>query len=206
MSLSTLSEPDCRGMCSCGMTLGVSAMASMTSSVNAAGCGLVNRTRSKPFDFTAGAQEFGERLPVAEFHAVGVHVLAQERDFDRAVVHERLDFGEDVAGAAVLFLAAQSEERCRTCRCCCSPRRWTPSPNRPSPAWWGGWTGRHPGTPGSPAGLRCCAGPGPGGRAALRRCGCRRRRPPRAPSSGWFRGPSGPGIRLPQSACPGLPL
>ena len=30
------------------MTLGVSAMASMTSSVKAAGCGLVNRTRSRP--------------------------------------------------------------------------------------------------------------------------------------------------------------
>ena len=48
MSLSTLSEPDCRGMCSCGMTLGVSAIASMTSSVNAAGWGLVKRTRSRP--------------------------------------------------------------------------------------------------------------------------------------------------------------
>ena len=30
------------------MTLGVSAIATMTSSVNAAGCGLVNRTRSSP--------------------------------------------------------------------------------------------------------------------------------------------------------------
>ncbi len=35
-------------MCSCGITLWVSAIASMTSSVNAAGCGLVNRTRSRP--------------------------------------------------------------------------------------------------------------------------------------------------------------
>ena len=48
MSLRTLSEPDWSGMCSWGMTLGVSAMASMTSSVNAAGCGLVKRTRSRP--------------------------------------------------------------------------------------------------------------------------------------------------------------
>ena len=30
------------------MTFGVSAIASMTSSVNAAGCGLVKRTRSRP--------------------------------------------------------------------------------------------------------------------------------------------------------------
>ena len=42
------SEPDCSGMCSCGMTVGVCAIASMTSSVNAAGCGDVNRTRSRP--------------------------------------------------------------------------------------------------------------------------------------------------------------
>jgi hypothetical protein len=35
-------------MCRLGMTLGVAAMASMTSSVNAAGWGLVKRTRSRP--------------------------------------------------------------------------------------------------------------------------------------------------------------
>ena len=35
-------------MCSWGIALGVSAIASMTSSVKAAGCGLVNRTRSRP--------------------------------------------------------------------------------------------------------------------------------------------------------------
>ncbi len=44
----TASEPDCSGMCSCGMTLGVSAIAAMTSSVKSRGCGLVNRTRSRP--------------------------------------------------------------------------------------------------------------------------------------------------------------
>ena len=48
MSRSTLSEPDCSGMCSDGITLGVSAIASMTSSVNSAGCGEVKRTRSSP--------------------------------------------------------------------------------------------------------------------------------------------------------------
>ena len=42
------SEPDCSGMCSCGITLGVSAIAWMTSSVNSAGCGEVKRTRSSP--------------------------------------------------------------------------------------------------------------------------------------------------------------
>ena len=48
MSRSTLSEPDCSGMWSDGITLGVSAIASMTSSVNSAGCGEVKRTRSSP--------------------------------------------------------------------------------------------------------------------------------------------------------------
>ena len=48
MSRSTLSEPDCKGMCNDGMTFGVEAIASMTSSVNSAGCGDVNRTRSRP--------------------------------------------------------------------------------------------------------------------------------------------------------------
>ena len=48
IALRTLSEPDCNGMCSCGMTFGVSAIASMTSSVNSAGCGDVKRTRSSP--------------------------------------------------------------------------------------------------------------------------------------------------------------
>ena len=50
-------------------------------------------------DVAAGAQELGERLPVAEFHAVGVDVLAEERDFDGAVIHQGLDFGQDVARA-----------------------------------------------------------------------------------------------------------
>ena len=48
MARSTASEPDCSGMCSCGITLGVAAMAAMTSSVKSLGCGEVNRTRSRP--------------------------------------------------------------------------------------------------------------------------------------------------------------
>ena len=48
MSLRTLSEPDWSGMCRLGMTFGVSAIARMTSSVKAAGWGLVKRTRSSP--------------------------------------------------------------------------------------------------------------------------------------------------------------
>lgn len=48
---STVSEPDWSGMCSCGMTLGVSAIAAITSSVKSRGCGEVKRTRSRPSIF-----------------------------------------------------------------------------------------------------------------------------------------------------------
>ena len=48
MARSTASDPDCRGMCSCGITFGVSAMAAITSSVKSRGCGEVKRTRSSP--------------------------------------------------------------------------------------------------------------------------------------------------------------
>ena len=77
MSLSTLSEPDCSGMCSCGITFGVSAIASMTSSVNSAGCGRGEAHPLEPLDLAARAQQLRERLPVAELHAVRVDVLAR---------------------------------------------------------------------------------------------------------------------------------
>ncbi len=107
MSLSTLSEPDCSGMCRLGHDIRVSAMARMTSSVKAAGCGLVKRTRSSPSICpTPGAA--CRRRAVAELDAVGVDVLAQERHLDDTLRHERLDLGEDLSGAAVLLLATQA--------------------------------------------------------------------------------------------------
>ena len=48
MAFSTGSEPDCSGMCSWGITFGVSAMAAITSSVKSFGWGEVKRTRSSP--------------------------------------------------------------------------------------------------------------------------------------------------------------
>lgn len=48
IALSTESDPDCSGMCSEGITFGVSAIASITSAVKSRGCGEVNRTRSSP--------------------------------------------------------------------------------------------------------------------------------------------------------------
>ncbi|GAA5012113.1 hypothetical protein GCM10025734_57370 [Kitasatospora paranensis] len=48
MAFSTVSEPDCSGMCSWCITFGVSAIAAITSSVKSRGCGEVKRTRSRP--------------------------------------------------------------------------------------------------------------------------------------------------------------
>ncbi len=90
------------------MTLGVSAIAAITSSVKSRGCGEVKRTRSRPVDLPARPQQFAERRPVAEPGPVGVDVLPKQRDLENAVRHERPDLGEHVAGAAVLLPAAQA--------------------------------------------------------------------------------------------------
>ena len=97
-------------MCSEGITFGVSAIASMTSSVNSAGCGEVNRTRSRPSMSPHDAKQLGERLPVAELHAVGVHVLPEQGHLGDALGDQRLDLGEDLAGPTVLLLAAQRRD------------------------------------------------------------------------------------------------
>ena len=52
-------------MCSVGHTFGVSAIASITSSVNSAGCGEVNRTRSSPSMRPHARSSFGECAAVA---------------------------------------------------------------------------------------------------------------------------------------------
>ena len=165
------------------MTLGVSAIASMTSSVNAAGCGLVNRTRSRPVDLAAGAQQLAEGQPVAELDAVGVDVLAEQGHLDDALGDERLDLGEDVAGAAVLLLAAQRGHDAERAGVVAADRD------------------RHPAAVGGLAagrqgrredlerledldlGLAVVRGPGRAAPAASRCCGCRRRRRPTAPCS-----------------------
>jgi DNA-binding SARP family transcriptional activator/Tfp pilus assembly protein PilF len=59
-------------------------------------------------DLAAAAKQFAERVPVAELGAVGVHVLAEQRDLQDAVGDQRADFGQDVAGAAIPLLAAQA--------------------------------------------------------------------------------------------------
>ena len=58
-------------------------------------------------DLPAAAQQLAERGPVAELGAVGVHVLAEQRNLEDPVGHQRADLGQDVAGPAVLLLAPQ---------------------------------------------------------------------------------------------------
>ena len=94
-------------MCSEWQTFGVSAIAAITSSVKSFGCGLVKRTRSSPSIVAAGAQQLAERVPVAELDAVRVDVLAEQGHLQHALGHQGTHLGEDVAGAAVLLLAAQ---------------------------------------------------------------------------------------------------
>ncbi len=64
----TVSEPDCSGMWSCGITLGVSAMAAITSSVKSRGCGEVKRTRSRPSIFPQARSSLlnASRSPMSE--------------------------------------------------------------------------------------------------------------------------------------------
>jgi hypothetical protein len=106
----TRSEPDCSGRCRCGQTLGVSAIACRTSSVKSRGCGEVNRTRSSPVDGAELAQQLGELRCAGEVTAVGVDVLAQQRDLEHVVGDERLDLLDDLADPAGAFGAAQARD------------------------------------------------------------------------------------------------
>ena len=63
---STRSDPDCSGMCSCGHTFGVSAIAAITSEVKSRGCGEVKRTRSRPSTSPQARSSFAKALAVAE--------------------------------------------------------------------------------------------------------------------------------------------
>ena len=94
-------------MCRLGMTVGVSAIAAITSSVKAAGWGEVKRTRSMPSTRPHGTQQVGESAALTEADAVGVDVLSQQGHLDGALRGDGLDLGKNVAGATVTLLAAQ---------------------------------------------------------------------------------------------------
>src|SRR6202021_1974873 len=52
----------------------------------------VNADANRAIDLAAGAQQLAERQPVAELGPVGVHVLAEQRDLDDALIDELADF------------------------------------------------------------------------------------------------------------------
>ena len=56
----------------------------------------------------SGAQQRGERAGIAEAAAVGVDVLAEQRDLEDALLDERLHLGQHVARAAVALAPAQA--------------------------------------------------------------------------------------------------
>ena len=72
------------------------------------GVGAREANAFEALDLAGGAQELAECELVAELDTVCVDVLPEERDFDRAVVNERLNFAENLAGATVFFLAAKA--------------------------------------------------------------------------------------------------
>ena len=59
-------------------------------------------------DLTAAAQQLAERAAISEFRPIGVHVLAEQGDLEHSVGDQRADLAQDVAGTAVLLLAAQA--------------------------------------------------------------------------------------------------
>lgn len=61
-------------------------------------------------DLPAGPQELAEGLAVADVGTVSVYVLSEQRDLGDALADQGLDLGEDVAGPAVLLLAAQRRD------------------------------------------------------------------------------------------------
>ncbi len=133
-------------------------------------------------DLAARAQQLGERLPVAELHAVRVDVLAQQRHLADALADQRRGSRRGCRRAGGPSPCRAAPGRCRTCTCCCSRPRSTPTRRTPTRAWSAASTGTPRATRGSrpappPAPARARAGP-----AASRCCGCRRRRRPTAPS------------------------
>ena len=73
-------------MCSCGITLGVCAIASMTSSVKSRGCGLVNRTAAQTCHLAARTKEVRE--PMMPAVAIRVDVLSQQGDLHDPFGHQ----------------------------------------------------------------------------------------------------------------------
>ena len=67
----------------------------------------------KAFDLAYLAQQLREseavarHLRIGEINAIGINVLSQQGDLRYALIHQRLDFGQNVARPTVLFFTAQ---------------------------------------------------------------------------------------------------
>ena len=199
---STASEPDCIGMCSCGQTFGVSAIAAMTSSVKSRGCGLVNRTRSRPVDLAAGPQQLAEREPVAEGAAVGVDVLPEQGHLEDAGRRRAHRISASTSPGRRSVSAPRSAGTMQNVQVLSQPTEID------TQALYGDsrrrrQVGREVLQRLDDLDLRPrgCAARVRAAPAARPGCGCRTRRRPTAPSPGSCRGPSGPGSRRPRSAC-----
>ena len=190
-------------MCSDGMTVGVSRHRGDDVVGERGG---VRRGEPDPLEARHRpdrAQQVGERAAVAELDPVGVDVLPEQRDLDRAGGHQRLDLGEDLAGPAVALLAAQRRHDAERAGVVAAHADRDPARRTPTPAGWAGSRGTPGATRRSPPGRPRCAAPGPAAGAARRCCACRTPRPPTAPARRSRRGPSAPGTRRRRSACPG---
>ena len=159
----------------------------------------------QPVDRAAGAQQLAEREPVAELDAVGVDVLAEQRDLEDALGDQRLDLGQHVARPAVLLVAAQRRDDAERAGVVAADGDRDP----------GGVRRLAPGRQRRREDLERledldlrlvrCAGRARAAPAATRCCGCRRRRRPTARAGRSRRGPSAPGSRRRRSACRGVP-
>ena len=175
-------EPDCSGMCRLGITLGVCGhrLDDVVGELGRVRAGEPHPLQSR--DVAAGAQQLAERLPVAELHAVGVDVLAEQGDLADALGDQGLDLAEDLAGSAVLLLAAQRRDDAERAGVVAADAHRHPGGVRRLAA------GRERAREDLERledldlGLVVGPAPAPAARAGCRCCGCRRPRRPTAPS------------------------
>ena len=62
------------------------------------------------FDLTTSPQKLGKCTLIAELNTVGVDVLAQQSNFNGALVHKCLYFVEHFARATIAFFTAQARD------------------------------------------------------------------------------------------------
>ena len=120
-------------MCRAGQTFGVCAIASMTSSVNSAGCGEVNRTRSSPsmrphsVSSSAKAPRLRGNCGSANETPYALTFWPSSVTSSTPVVHQRPHLGQDVVRAAVDLLAPQRRHDAESAAVIAADRDGNPS-------------------------------------------------------------------------------